>query len=238
MGRNKSLGLVAATVVTGAVVLAACSSRPTTNKSDDDSKTIAPLPNTAWTKASYDDVKQGGNVVQNVARPFNFNQLQADDGLGSTYTLEYPMTLGAVRFKADGSWENDPNTAESVKLVSKDPQKIEVKLDPKAVWSDGKPITWQDMVDTWKALNGTNPKLQIITDNGFKDISSIDKGDDEYSYTITYKKVNADWPNYMYPIGPSLLTSTPEPSTRPSRRRCTRATAPSWSAASTPTPAW
>jgi peptide/nickel transport system substrate-binding protein len=78
------------------------------------------------------------------------------------------------------------------------------------VWSDGKPITWQDMVDTWKALNGSNPKYQIISDNGFKDISSIDKGSDEYSYTITYKKVNADWPNYMYPIGPSSLTSTPD----------------------------
>ena len=119
------------------------------------------------------------------------------------------MLLTGVVYKPNGAWEIDKNTVESAKLVSKSPQKIEVKLNPKAVWSDGKPITWQDMVDTWKALNGSNPKYQIITDNGFKDISSIEKGDDEYSYTITYKKVNADWPNYMYPIGPSSLTSDP-----------------------------
>jgi peptide/nickel transport system substrate-binding protein len=211
MIRKKSLALVA-TAAAASLVLAACGGGTTSNGSGNGSSDNngAVLPNTAWAKASYDDIKQGGTVVQAVSQlPFNFNAYQADDGLGDTYTIEYPVLLGGVVFKPNGEWEVDKNTVESAKLVSKDPQKIEVKLNPKAVWSDGKPITYQDMVDTWKALNGSNPKYQIISDNGFKDISSIEKGDDEYSYTITYKKVNADWPNYMYPIGPSSLTSDP-----------------------------
>ena len=209
MNRKRSLGLVALTAA-GALVVAACGGGTTNNSNSDSNNNGAVLPNTSWTKASYDDLKQGGTVVQAIDQlPFNFNAYQADDGLGATYTIEYPMLLGGVVYKPDGAWEIDKNTVESAKLVSKSPQKIEVKLNPKAVWSDGKPITWQDMVDTWKALNGSNPKFQIISDNGFKDISSIEKGDDEYSYTITYKKVNADWPNYMYPIGPSSLTADP-----------------------------
>jgi peptide/nickel transport system substrate-binding protein len=210
MNRKRSLGLVAVAAVS-ALVLAACGGGSTGTSGDKGSNNGAVLPNTSWAKAAYGDLKQGGTVIQAVDQlPFNFNANQADDGLGATYTIEYPMVLGGVVFKPDGSWEVDKNTVESAKLVSKSPQKVEVKLNPKAVWSDGKPITWQDMADTWKALNGSNPKYQIISDNGFKDISSIDKGSDEYSYTITYKKVNADWPNYMYPIGPSSLTSTPD----------------------------
>ncbi len=210
MNRKKSLGLVAAAAA-AATVLAACGGGTTSSSSNNSESNGAVLPNTAWANASYDDVKQGGTVVQAVSQlPFNFNNYQADDGLGDTATIEYPVLLTGVVYKPDGTWEVDKNTVESAKVVSKDPQKVEVKLNPKAVWSDGKPITFQDMVDTWKALNGTNKKYQIISDNGYKDIASIEKGADEYSYTITYKKVNADWPNYMYPIGPSSLTSTPE----------------------------
>src|SRR3954454_7027670 len=192
MNRKKSLGVVAAGAA-GALLLAACGGGTTSSSGSGSDDNGAVLPNTAWAKASYDDVKQGGTVTQAVGQlPFNFNAYQADDGLGDTYTIEYPLLLGGVVFKPNGEWTVDKNTVESAKLVSKSPQKIEVKLNPKAVWSDGKPITWQDMVDTWKALNGSNPKYQIISDNGFKDISSIEKGDDEDSYTITYNKVKKE----------------------------------------------
>jgi peptide/nickel transport system substrate-binding protein len=210
MNRKKSLGLVAAAAA-ASLVLAACGGGSTSKSGGSSEDTGAVLPNTAWAKASYDDLKQGGTVTQAVGQlPFNFNINNANDGLSDTSTIEDPVLLSGVVYNPDGTWKADPNTVESAKLVSKDPQKIEVKLNPKAVWSDGKPITYQDMVDTWKALNGSNAKFQIISDNGFKDISGIEKGSDDYSYTITYKKVNADWPNYMYPVGPSSLTSTPE----------------------------
>lgn len=211
MGRKKSLGLVTA-AVTGALVLAACGGG-TTSKSDDDSNNSgAVLPNTAWKNASYDDVKQGGTIVQAVSQlPINWNYSQVNGTLGDTYTIETPMWNGTgIIFTPDGEWKPDPNLVESAKVVSKDPLKIEVKLNPKAVWSDGKPITWQDAVDTWKAINGKDKRFEISADNGWKDISSIDKGSDEYQYTITWAKVNADWPNYFYPVGPSSLTSDPD----------------------------
>ncbi|MCW2712797.1 MAG: hypothetical protein JWP24_2991 [Marmoricola sp.] len=208
MKRKTTAALVAVTA-TATLTLAACGGG--SNSSSGSPNNGAVLPNTAWAKASYDEVKQGGTLVQAVSQlPYNFVFQQANDGLGDTVTIEAPTVLGGVIFKPDGTWQPDPNTVESAKVVSKDPLKIEVKLNPKAVWSDGKPITYVDMVNTWKALNGTNPKFEILSDQGFKDISAVTKGANEFEYTITWKKVNADWPNYMYPAYPSVVTSDPK----------------------------
>lgn len=210
MNRKKTSALVAVTAATALTVAACGSSGSSGSNSGGSSNNGAVLPNSAFAKASYDQVKQGGTLVQAVSQlPYNFNINQVNDGLGDTATIENPVLSGGVKYTADGQWEVNPYTVTSAKLVSKSPQKIEVKLNPKAVWSDGKPITYLDMVNTWKALNGSNKKFQIISDNGFKDIASITKGATQFDYTITFKKVNADWPNYMYPVAPSVVTSTP-----------------------------
>jgi peptide/nickel transport system substrate-binding protein len=210
MNRKKSLGLVAVAAA-AALVLTACGGGSTTKSDGGDSNdTGAVLPNTAWAKASYDDVKQGGTLVQAVGQlPINWNTNQTNGPLGDNTTIQTPVLLTGVEFEPDGTWKVDPNVVESAKVASKDPLKIAVKLNPKAVWSDGKPITWTDFENTWKALSGKDKRFEIAADNGFKDITSVEKGDTEYDYTITWNKVNADWPNYMYPVGPSSLTSDP-----------------------------
>lgn len=202
--------------VTAAAVMsvAACgggggSSSGSSGSGDDSNGAV--LPNTAWKTAPYDQVKQGGTLVQAVSQlPINYNQLQANDGLGDTATLQGPVvSQTGVKFTTDGKWEVDPNYIESAKITSKSPLKIAVKLNPKAVWSDGKPINYTDVVNFWKAFNGKNPKYEILSDAGWRDISAIDKGASDFEYTITYSKVNADWPNSMYPGLPTAVTKDP-----------------------------
>ena len=210
MNRKRTTAGLAASAA-AVLLLAACgggTTGSTGGKAGDDNGGV--LPNTAWKTASYDDVKQGGTLVQAVSQlPYNFNNYNADDGLGDTATIEYPLLNSAVTFKPDGTWQPDPNTVDSLKIVSKDPLKIQVKLNHKAVWSDGKPITATDMVDYWKASNGSNPAYQVVSTSGFSDIGSITQGSDEYEYTVNFTKVNADWPNYVYPAMPSSVSSTP-----------------------------
>ena len=210
MNRKRTTTGLAATAA-AALLLAACGGGTTSSSSSSsNSGNGGVLPNTAWKTAPYDDVKQGGTLVQAIGQlPFNFNANQADDGLGDTYTIEYPLLNGAVTFKPDGSWVRDPDTVDSLKIVSKNPLKIQVKLNPKGVWSDGAPITATDMIDYWKAMNGKNPAYQIISDQGFSDIGSITQGSDKYEYTVNFAKVNADWPNYIYPALPASVSSTP-----------------------------
>jgi peptide/nickel transport system substrate-binding protein len=212
MNRKTRAAFVALTA-TASLTLAACGGGSTSDdKSDGGSSNGAVLPSSAFAKASYDDVKDGGTLVQALDQlPDNWNYAQADGALGANAVVEYPLTnYTGTQSTPDGEWEVDPNYIESAKVVSENPQKIEVKLNPKAVWSDGTPITYVDAVAFWKAMNGTNPKYQVASDAGWRDISAIDKGSTEYEYTITYKKVNADWPNTMYPQLPASVSSSPE----------------------------
>lgn len=212
MKANRTAALVAV-ATTVALTTAACGGSSSNNNNNNTGPANgAVLPNTDWVDASYDEVKQGGTLVQAVSQlPDNYNNLQVNGGLGDTATIQNPVTnQTGVNFTPDGTWKADPNYMESAKLVSESPEKIEVKLNPKGVWSDGKPITADDAISAWKALNGSNPKFEVVATNGYQDIGSIDKGASDYEYTVTFKKVNADWPNYVYPALPSVVTSDPD----------------------------
>ncbi len=209
MKAKKSVALVAVTAAT-ALTLAACGGGSGGSSSNGPANG-AVLPNTAWATASYDSVKQGGTLVQSVSQlPDNYNNLQVNGGLGDTTTIQNPTTnQTGVIFTPDGQWKADPDYM-TVKLVSKSPEKIAVKLNPKGVWSDGKPITADDYISSWKALNGSNKKFEVVATNGYQDIGSVEKGSTPYDYTVTFKKVNADWPNYVYPALPSVVTASPK----------------------------
>lgn len=194
-----------------ALTVSACGSSGDSS-SGGGNKEGAVLAQTAWTKASYDSVKQGGTLVQALSQlPDNYNYNQLNGALGDLATVQYPITsYTGINFKEDGTWEVDPNYIESAKLVSKSPEKIDVKLNPKAVWSDGKPITAADMISFWKAMRGTDKAFEVVATNGYQDMESIEQGASQFEYTITYKKVNADWPNYMYPALPQSVSSSPD----------------------------
>lgn len=156
------------------------------------------LPTTAWEKADYASVKDGGTLTLAVDQmPDNWNTLQVDGNVKSGAEIMDPTTGGPVRNTVDGQWELNPDYATEVKLTSEDPQVVEIKLNPKAVWEDGTPITYKDYDATIKANNGTNKDYQIVGDNVFKDIESVTKGDTDFNFKITFKNKNADWPSIL-----------------------------------------
>ena len=55
--------------------------------------------------------------------------------------------------------------------VSKDGMRITYRLRPDLRWSDGAPLTCQDLKFTWQAV--LNPKNNVVTTDGYKDIGSI-----------------------------------------------------------------
>ncbi|GAA4655868.1 ABC transporter family substrate-binding protein [Arthrobacter cryoconiti] len=156
------------------------------------------LPTTAWNLADYSKVKDGGQLTLAVDQmPDNWNTLQADGANVSGTQITDPTTGGPVRIKDDGTWEINPDYATEVKLVSEDPQVVEIKLNTKSVWEDGSPITYKDFEATWKANNGTNKAFQIAADNVYKDIESVTREDTDQNFKITFKNKNADWPSIL-----------------------------------------
>ena len=197
---NKMLG---AGVLALALTVTGCSAGGggNTQSTADSSKGAgdsATLPTTAWTAADYAAVKDGGTLTLAVDQlPDNWNTLQVDGNVKAAAQITDPTTGGPVRNTADGGWEINKDYATDVKLASEDPQVVEVKLNPKAVWEDGTPVTYKDYEATIKANNGSNKDYQIVGDNVFKDIESVTKEDTDFNFKITFKNKNADWPSIL-----------------------------------------
>ncbi|ALE08076.1 hypothetical protein AL755_21790 [Arthrobacter sp. ERGS1:01] len=192
-----------AATLTLAMIVSGCSAgggggtKPTVNSSQGAAAT-GTLPTTAWTAADYSAVKSGGTLTLAIDQlPDNWNTLQADGNNVSTAQIVDPTTGGPVRTTADGGWEVNPDYATEVKLVSDDPQVVEVKLNPKAVWQDGTPVTYKDFEATVKASSGANKAYQLVSDNVYKDIASVSREDTDQNFKITFKNKNADWPSIL-----------------------------------------
>src|SRR5215469_4028720 len=77
-------------------------------------------------------------------------------------------------------------------LISKDGLRITFKLQPKARWSDGQPVTANDVIYTWHAIvNGNNP---VVTTAGYDGIKTM-IADNPHQVTMVLKK----------PYGPSVF---------------------------------
>lgn len=81
------------------------------------------------------------------------------------------------------------------------PQVVEYQINPKAVWSDGSPITWADFAYNWKAQSGAARFKDLagrpftpLRSEGYDDISSV-TGSASSPYTVTVKFASpyADW---------------------------------------------
>ncbi|WP_425864606.1 ABC transporter family substrate-binding protein [Arthrobacter sp. TWP1-1] len=197
---NKMVGagvLALALTVTGCSAGGGGGNKATVDSSKGASDTAA-LPTTAWTVADYADVKDGGTLTLAIDQlPDNWNTLQVDGNVTAGAEIMDPTLGGPVRTTIDGGWEVNPDYATEVKLTSEDPQVVDVKLNPKAVWEDGTPITYKDYAATFKANDGSNADYQIVGDNVFKDIESVTKGDTDFDFKITFKNKNADWSSIL-----------------------------------------
>ncbi|MHA7305213.1 ABC transporter family substrate-binding protein [Arthrobacter sp. TMN-49] len=193
--------MVGAGVLALALTVTSCSAGGGGNSAVEKSKgaaNSATLPTTAWEVASYDKVTQGGTLTLAVDQmPDNWNTMQVDGNVKAGSEILDPTTGGPVRNTVDGGWELNPDYATDVKLVSEDPQVVEIKLNPKAVWEDGTPITYKDYDATIKANNGSNKDYQIVGDNVYKDIESVTRSDTDYNFKMTFKNKNADWPSIL-----------------------------------------
>ena len=96
----------------------------------------------------------------------------------------------------------------SVKVTDESPLTIQVKLNPKAVWGDGTPITSKDMVAFWKAQNGKNQDFAVSSTAGYEDISDVKADEDPYSYEVVFSGTTAEWPLYVYPRLPAKVTKS------------------------------
>ncbi|TFC85275.1 ABC transporter family substrate-binding protein [Cryobacterium sp. TMT1-21] len=193
-----------------ALLLTACAPGNTAGSTSPKASSKA-LPTTAWEAAAAADVQVGGtlNLAIN-AMPSNWNIYEVDGNESDTVNTVAPTSGGPIRVAGDGTTLVDPNYATSVEVVSDDPQVIEIKLNPKAVWEDGTPITYKDYAATWAAMNGSNEAYSPASTAIFEQISAIESKGSDFDFTVTFDSINADWASIFTGVLPAAVASDPE----------------------------
>lgn len=203
----KSLGALAM-LGAAALLIAGCSAGNTAPSASESPS--AALPTVDWDAAPAADVQDGGSLNLAVgALPVNYNNFEIDGNEVDTNTILSATLGGPIKITPDGKPVLNTDYASSVELVSDDPQVVEMKLNPSAVWEDGTPITVADWKATWQANNGTNTDFQFVSTTGWDQISSIEQGTDEFDVKITFSSVFADWQSLLGQVLPASVASDP-----------------------------
>ena len=80
-------------------------------------------------------------------------------------------------------------------MVSTKPQTVVYILNPKAVWSDGVPITAKDFIYAWTQQRGdpTSDPTSVASTAGYRDIKSIKGSNKGRTVTVVFRTPFADW---------------------------------------------
>ncbi len=142
-----------------------------------------------------DKVQDGGTFTYPIdSMPPNFNRHELD---GTDVNNSYVMgALMPSTFDTDATgtpvWNRGLLAAEPT-LKTEPKQVVTYRINPKAVWYDGTPITWEDFYWQWKASNGTDKAYQIASSNGYSQVESVQKGADDREVVVTFSSPYADW---------------------------------------------
>ncbi len=159
-------------------------------------------------------LQQGGNLrLALTGFPPNFNYLHIDGNLGELGRLLRTTLPRSFFIKPDGEMTVNSDYFTDVELTSEDPQVVTYTINPKATWSDGTPITWEDIAAQINATSGKDKRFLFASPNGSERVASVTKGVDERQAVITFASHFADWRgmfagNSM--LAPKSMTSDPE----------------------------
>jgi glutathione transport system substrate-binding protein len=158
-----------------------------------------------------DQLRDGGTLHWPLSRfppNFNYHELNGPD-------TENASVLGALlprpfSFDATGIPTLDTDYFESIEPTSTEPKQVVIyRINPKAVWYDGTPVTVADFQAQWKALNGSNPAFRVASTLGYNKIDNVAAGRDEREVVVTFNTRYADWRALFAMIYPASTNSDP-----------------------------
>ncbi|MGK8554622.1 ABC transporter family substrate-binding protein [Nocardia gipuzkoensis] len=160
------------------------------------------------------ELRDGGNLRLAIsAFPANWNSLSNDGNDAETGALERPMMPRAFRTNAAGELSVNTDYFTDVQLTNTNPQQVTYTINPKAVWSDGTPITWEDIQSQANALSGADKAFLIANNSGFDRVEKVERGVDDRQAIITFKQHYAEWRGQFAGntfLFPKSVTATPE----------------------------
>ncbi|WP_433712952.1 ABC transporter family substrate-binding protein [Nocardia sp. CA-084685] len=157
------------------------------------------------------ELRDGGNLRLALSSfPESFNYLHVDGNTESTASAINPTLPSPWTSNAAGELTVDHNYFTDIKLTNTNPQQVTYTINPKAVWSDGSPITWEDLRSEAAALSGKDPGFLISSSSGFDRVGKVERGVDDLQAIVTFDKPYAEWQGQFSPLYPKAVTANPE----------------------------
>ena len=158
-----------------------------------------------------DELADGGKLTWPIATfPSNFNLHELDGALADGAVIMGALMPSMFDFDAEAGPVVNADYATSAVLTATEPkQVVTYKLNPKATWDDGTPITVADFEAQWKALAGTDARFRNVSSNGYENIESVAKGADDKEIIVTYAKPFVDWQGMFSPLYPASTNKDP-----------------------------
>src|ERR1700739_2390720 len=169
---RKALGRAGTVLLVAALVLTGCS--PAIN--------LAPTAGNNASIGTTSDInprdpatlRDGGDLRLALSDfPPNFNILNVDGNSAEVASMMKATLPRAFILGPDGSTTVDTDYFTSVELTGNNPQVVTYTINPNAVWSDGTPLTWQDIASQIHALSGVDKNFAIAGPSGADRVASV-----------------------------------------------------------------
>ena len=200
MKLSKRHAALIATGIAGAMALTACGGGSGSNDSGSSSSSGGRViygEATDWPENLFQGISAGNATsTQNIMG----RVLPSPFIVKPDFSVVYDKTLLASEPKLDTSGGS---------------QVVTYTINKDAVWSDGKPISADDFIYTWKSQRSTDPAdggcADVLSTNGYANISDIKGSDDGKTVTVTFNPTYADWQAVFGPIYPSHIMANADP---------------------------
>jgi peptide/nickel transport system substrate-binding protein len=193
--RMRRKTLLASAAVSLALLAAACGS---SGKSTGASATTAGG-STGTTASKFNP--NGTFTVGIDQEPANFNCTSSDGNEVACINIVDRVFPSVFHTYPDYSVHLDTNLMLSATQTSASPQTILYHINPKAVWSDGTPITFKDFVYSYQTQSGLPQYTDLggkayapATTSGYSQVASIgEANNDPYQVQMVFKTPYPDW---------------------------------------------
>ncbi len=141
----------------------------------------------------------GGSATVHLAEPWSgFNPNTPGGASSSSPALLASVLPSAYVISPKLVPEVNSDLLTSVEVVSTSPLTIQYVINPKAVWSDGVPVTADDFIYAWQSQRGTGVDVDGQTDQvastlGYRDVSSVTGSTDGRTVTVVFATPFTDW---------------------------------------------
>ncbi|MEU4667006.1 ABC transporter family substrate-binding protein [Amycolatopsis sp. NPDC023774] len=145
--------------------------------------------------ATADQLQQGGDVTYAIEKNIpNWNVTSAEGNVFETGMV----TKGILPYTFYATPDLKPvlnkDFVESADVTSTNPQVVVYKINPKASWDDGTPLSADDFIYNWKVQNGKDcPDCAPATTSGYDQVQSVVGSDNGKTVTVTFSKPFTDW---------------------------------------------